>query len=273
MLEILGVAWDRLTPLTGDDLQKLEKEGFVARAESLLRQKTGAGGIFTLKYPPMAKFYSFWSRVFSGGGFDVRQILVIRHPLSVARSLVKRDGLDKEYACLLFLAHVLPVLPGLRPGFSVVADYDRLMGNPDSEIRRIARHLDLKVDDTILDEYCRDFLSQELRHTKFSLEDLAAQSSIDPLVGEVYRSLLDLASDRGNLSDAGLTDAFLGWNRQYGEKTPLLGLLERVSAERDRLTILRDNADKELAWRDASLSWRLTCPLRKAATCMKRILN
>lgn len=270
MLEVLGVAWNRLTPLTGKDLENLEKAGFTARAENLLRDKTEKGGVFTLKYPPMAKFYPFWSAVFAAGGFDVRPMLAIRHPLSVARSLVKRDGLDREYACLLFLAHVLPVLSGLRPAISVVSDYDQLMENPDSEVRRIGKHLGLEVDKGILDDYCRGFLSQELRHTKFSLEDLAAQQDLDPLVNEVYTHLLDFASDRKNLADEKTLPMFERWNSEYEAKVPLLGLIERVSADRDRLRILCDNAEKELSWRNASLSWRITRPLRGFRTMIAK---
>lgn len=270
MLEELGVAWNRLTPLTREDLLKLEKEGFITRADALLRSKIKQGGLFAFKYPPMAKFYPFWSLVLARGGFHFRQLLAIRHPLSVARSLAKRDGLDKEYACLLFLAHVLPVLPGLQPGVSVVADYDRLISNPEREVRRIASHLHLEVNDQALHEYCSDFVSPGLRHTSYSVEDLNSQHDIDPLVGEVYRSLLDFAVDQRNLAEESAPKLFAQWNDGYEARVPLLGLIERVSAARDRQNILLRNAENELAWRDASLSWRLTNPLRSVATYLNQ---
>lgn len=107
------------------------------------------------------------------------------------------------------------------------------MESPDREIRRIARHLHLEVDDRLLDEYCRDFLSQELRNTKFSLEDTASQKSIDPLVGEVYRNLLDLACDQRCLSNKEVSAMFCQWNQAYETKTALLGLVGRLLVDHD----------------------------------------
>jgi hypothetical protein len=272
MLAALGVAWNRLTPLSTADIGKLENLGFGAKADDLLRAKT-RGGMRALKYPPMAKFFPFWARALSRGCYDVRYLLAIRHPLSVAKSLAKRDRLVREYSCLMLLGHVLPALPHLRAGSSVVTDYDRLMDNPESEIRRIAERLHLQVDAAEMKEFLENFLTPQLRHSSHSLEDLEADRGIDPLVAEVYRGLLDLAADRRELADPHVAEMFARWNSDFAARSPLLGLIERTMAEHDRLAILLDNAKKDLAWRDASLSWRLTCPLRKAATCMKRILN
>ena len=86
MLEALGVAWNRLTPLTSEDVTKLEALGFGEKADGLLRSKTQGGELHAFKYPPMAKFFPFWARALSRGGYDVRCLLAIRHPLSVARS-------------------------------------------------------------------------------------------------------------------------------------------------------------------------------------------
>lgn len=266
MLEVLGVAWNRLTPLTVEDISKLEAHGFGEKADSLLRAKTREGGLHAFKYPPMAKFFPFWARAFSRGGYDVRHLLAIRHPLSVARSLARRDRLGREYSCLMLLAHVLPVLDHLQPGVSVVSDYDRLMEDPAREISRIAERLQLQVDPHEMDDYLKNFLTPQLRHSNFSLEDLDSDRGLDPLVPEVYRNLLDLAADRRDLADADVAGMFSRWIEEFDAKTPLLGLIERTAAERDRLAILLDNADKELAWRDASLSWRLTRPLREFRT-------
>jgi hypothetical protein len=271
MLAALGVAWTRLTPLSIADIENLENLGFGAKADDLLRAKTRGGALRAFKYPPMAKFFPFWARALSRGGYDVRYLLAIRHPLSVAQSLAKRDRLGREYSCLMLLGHVLPALPHLRAGSSVVTDYDRLMENPRREISRMAGHLGLPVDEREMDDYRQNFLTPQLRHASFLPEDLAADRGIDPLVDEVYRGLLDIASDRRSLHDPEVAGMFARWNSDFAARIPLLGLIERTTAERDRLAILLDNAEKDLAWRDASLSWRLTRPLRSACTLASRL--
>lgn len=270
MLKALGVAWDRLTPLTPEETTKLEELGFAERADAFLRGKTEAGGVHAFKFPPMAKFHPFWSRVLARGGFNVRRLLAIRHPLSVAHSLSRRDGLDTEYACLLLLAHVLPVLPGLCAGCSVVSDYDRLLENPEREIRRVGRHLRLEVSADALDEFRGQFLSRELRHSSYSLSDLEDRIDLDPLVSDVYAGLMDFATDRRSLADEETPGIFSRWAEAYDAKVPLLGLIERLAAERNRLAVLRRGAEDELSWRDASLSWRLTKPLRAVRTMVAR---
>lgn len=270
MLAALGVQWNRLTPLSEADIAKLEALGCGERADALLRAKTRDGGLRAFKYPPMAKFFPFWVRAFSRGGYDVRYVLAIRHPLSVAQSLAKRDRLSPGYSCLMILGHVLPALADLRPGTSVITDYDRLMEDPQREITRIANHLGLPVDAQEMDDYVTNFLTPQLRHSNFSLEDLEADGDLDPLMAEVYRGLLEFATDRRRLDDPGVAEMFERWNREFAAKTPLLGLIERTTAERDRLAILLDNAEKDLAWRDASLSWRLTRPLRGACSLAAR---
>lgn len=271
MLEALGVAWNRLTPLTSDDITKLEARGFGDKADTLLKAKTNGGGLRAFKYPPMAKFFPFWSRAFSRGRYEVRYILAIRHPLSVAQSLGQRDRLGREYSCLMLLGHILPALAQVREGTSVVTDYDRLMENPEREIRRIGDRLGLPVDEREMEDYLKNFLTPKLRHSSFSLEDLESDRTLDPLVGEVYRKLLDIASDRLDTGGPDVGGMFERWSREFAVKTPLLSLIERTTLERDRLAILLDNAEKELAWRNGSLSWRLTRPLRAACTWATRV--
>lgn len=266
MLDALGVAWNRLTPLCPEDVAKLESLGFGRRADDLLRAKARGGGLRALKYPPMAKFFPFWSRAFDRGGYDIRCLLAIRHPLSVAKSLAKRDRLGREYSCLMFLGHVLPALEVLRSRSAVVTDYDRLMANPEGEVRRIADRLGLPVDEAEMAEFLGNFLAPQLRHSTHSLDDLESDRDLDPLVTEVYRNLLDLAADRRGADDVEAAEIFARWQQEFALRFPLLGLLERTEAERERLAILRDNAENELAWRDASLSWWLTQPLRDALT-------
>ena len=273
LFDALGMEWNRLSPVTDDEVAMLKQRGFIGKAECILREKLSGEGVFAVKYPRIPKVFPFWREVFASGGFDIRYLIPLRHPLSIARSLAKRDGMEKEYACLMWLAHVLPALPVPRADDSIVTDYDRLMEDPDREIARIAARFRLDVDPGEMADYRENFLTPQLRHTNYTFSDLEADTGLHPMVAEVYRELMEFASDRKNLGDPDSVEMFKRWNDDFNAMSPLLRHIERTTLERDRQTILLDNAVSELKWKNNSLSWKITEPLRAFRSLTKKSGN
>lgn len=112
LLSAVGHAWHSICPLKGIDVDRLCEQGYLKEAIRLLRKKSQPGQIFGFKDPRTAKLLSFWLRVFQVGGFEARYVIAVRHPLSVADSLAKRDGLAPERSYLLWITHVLTSLRG-----------------------------------------------------------------------------------------------------------------------------------------------------------------
>jgi O-antigen biosynthesis protein len=162
IFEALGMAWNRLTPVSPAEVRRLEALGFRGKAEQLLRTKMAGGGdIHAFKHPRMAKLFPFWKEVFATGDFEVICLLAVRNPLSVARSLTSRNGTGKTYSCLMWLSHVIPSLFVPDPSRAIVVDYDRLLTNPSVEIQRIATRFGFSVDAAELEEYQNDFLAAD----------------------------------------------------------------------------------------------------------------
>ena len=107
MLNAIGSDWDRLSAIGKDEVEALRKSGFFLRGAELLRAKMGARPRFGFKDPRVAKLLPFWKRVFAHCRYDASYVLSLRHPMSVARSLEKRDGFAAEKSYLLWLDHVL----------------------------------------------------------------------------------------------------------------------------------------------------------------------
>ncbi len=271
LFDALGMEWSRLSPVSDDEVAVLKQRGFIGKAERILREKLTGEGVFAVKYPRIPKVFPFWREVFASGGFDIRYLIPLRHPLSIARSLAKRDGMEKEYACLMWLAHVLPAVPVPRADDSIVTDYDRLMEDPEREIGRIGSRFGLDVDPREMADYCENFLAPQLRHTNYTLSDLESDAGLLPMVAEVYRELLEFASDRKNLGDPDSVAMFSRWNEDFNAMTPLLSLIERTTFERDHQAIQLDNAVSELGWRNSSISWKITEPLRAICTWAKKL--
>jgi hypothetical protein len=165
MLKSIGSDWNHVAPLSASDLVLLRSSGYLLRAVELLRLKMDSVAVFGLKNPRLAKLFPFWKEIFAHCALDVRYVLAIRHPLSVARSLARRDGLESEQSHLLWLGHMIGSLSGTDGNPPVVVDYDRLIQFPDKEITRLANALDLPVDAAELYQYGTEFITPDLRHT------------------------------------------------------------------------------------------------------------
>jgi len=232
ILNAIGSDWRYVAAIEPGDVEILRKQGYFLRAVELLRQKVGKLSIFGFKDPRVAKLLPFWKDVFSHCQLDVSCVLTVRHPLSVARSLAKRDDIEAAQSHLLWLGHVIASLTGSAGNKRVLVDYDCLMQSPEHELNRIARHLDLEIDPAELQSYKAEFLDQGLRHTVYDLNDLSLDDVCPPIVREVYTDLLDVASEKTKLDGLELQNKLVGWSDEFKRlRSPLL-LVDKLLAQK-----------------------------------------
>ena len=187
-VEMLGAIesdWAHVGLIDSSDVEILHKQGYFLRAVELLREKVSRSPIFAFKDPRVAKLLPFWKDVFAQCSFDVDYVLALRNPLSVVKSLSKRDGFDAEHSYLLWLGHVIASLIYSAGKKRVFVDYDRLMQSPDRELCRIAKHLELEIDSIELQNYKTEFLDEKLRHTIYHFNDLLLDNACPPIVHEI----------------------------------------------------------------------------------------
>jgi len=270
-LRALGSEWHYLADPGPACVDLLRRDGHFLRAVELLRQKVAGVPVFGFKDPRVAKLLPFWRQVFDHCHFEVSYVLAVRHPLSVVRSLAKRDGLDAEKSYLLWLGHVIRSLADSAGARRVLVDYDLLMGHPEVELARVAKHLDLSIDAAELHDFRTGFLDAGLRHTRYQRQDLSLDSACPPLVREVYAALLQVASGRADIDGPDLQRAIPVWTTEFERMQTCLTLVDRLDtrvtaavqalAERDaqieRLRQATAEALADLAERDAQIA-RLT---------------
>ncbi|MFA5924755.1 MAG: rhamnan synthesis F family protein [Methylococcaceae bacterium] len=232
MLNAIDSDWYHLAAIGSIDVEILRKEGYFLRAAELLRQKVGSAPIFGFKDPRVAKLLPFWKEVFSHCQFDVSYVMAMRHPLSVVKSLAKRDGIEAGQSYLLWLVHVITSLTSSAGDKRVFVDYDRLMQSPDYELNRIAKHLNLKIDLTELQNYKAEFLDQGLRHTVYELNDLLLDDTCPPIVCEVYASLLDVASKKTKVDEVELQSKLVRWLDEVERLRSSLLLVDKLMAQK-----------------------------------------
>ncbi|MCX5871527.1 MAG: glycosyltransferase [Deltaproteobacteria bacterium] len=240
MLDALNVNWHHLAPIDVGDVEVLRQKGYFLRAVELLRQKVGNVPNFGFKDPRVAKLLPFWKEVFRHCQFDVSYVVVIRHPLSVAKSLAKRNGFDAEKSYLLWLGHVITSISDTAGDKRVLVDYDCLMQLPERELSRVAKGLDLVIDPTKLQSYQSEFLDQKLRHTVYNLNDLLLQDSCPPLARDIYTVLKDVAVDKISIDDPVLQGQINQWVSEFERFNSLLTLADRLYSQKAAAIAERD---------------------------------
>lgn len=197
LMAALGRRWDSLAPIDPPDLERDAVASFRQRAVGLLRDRV-KDRPFGLKDPRISKLLPFWKSVFSQAGLEPCYVIAVRNPLGIVHSLKNRDGFDAEKSYHLWLEHILPMLSETAEAKRVVVDFDELLAVPAAQLKRIADALDLPFleQSPAVREYIEEFLDDDLRHTRFGLEDLRRDPAASPDVIATYELMSKLARDQ-----------------------------------------------------------------------------
>jgi hypothetical protein len=254
MLNSVGLTWDNPILAIFDENTREVLSEFLPIAENIMRRRLGAADLFGLKDPLIARLLPFWNEAFRKIGADVSYIIACRNPLSVARSMQKRDNFDIVKGCYIWLAGMISALI-YSEGFNrIVVDYDEVMKDPAKQLERAANFLNLEFnpESSEFKEYRDDFLSSSLRHTSFGMDDLAASADVPPKITELYVLLRRLAIDEIEI-DA--VEAAAKINKIYSWMTELRSTLLYMQAQFDALLYLK----KEAKEKDAKITESADC--------------
>jgi len=228
MLKAIGSDWHRLAPITPEDVSELRDKGFLISALDLLRQKTAGQTIFGFKDPRVAKLLPFWEQIFHAGGFKVSYLLVVRNPLSVAYSLKKREGFHHERTYALWIEHVISSLAISARNTRVLIDFDLFVRAPEQQLTRIATALELKVNAAAMNDYLARFLDENLRHYKFSMDELLADEACTPLLRQMYTTLFEYAAEGRPIDTPIFYDITSRWAAEFSHIQQTFGWIDRI---------------------------------------------
>ena len=246
ILQVLGSDWHCLSPIEQSDVELLHQQGYFLRAVDLLRQKTTHASIFGLKDPRVAKLLPFWQSVFVYCSFDISYVLAIRNPLSVVKSLEKRADFSNTKSYLLWLGHILTSLEHTKLHRRVLIDYDQFLDAPESSLEYIAKQFFLHVNTQALEEYQLEFLDKSLRHTVYTVDDLALDQACPPLVQETYAALSKIAQDNNKLSQTEFQENSQIWIYEFERFKSSLKWMDQLSTELNRVRQIAEIRQAEL---------------------------
>jgi len=190
VLDALGTEWDGLELLPDAAFESPAVLALRSDAVSLLRLRLRDHPVYGFKNPRTARLLRFWQPVFEQLGADVRWVCVLRHPLSVARSLAARDGFDAAKSLLLWLSHAVESALAAGDGPVACLDYDALLDSPGPVLERVSESLGLgPLDADALRTFEQDLLDPALAHSSFVPGDLAVDPNVTLLVRSTYELL------------------------------------------------------------------------------------
>jgi hypothetical protein len=199
LLAVFGLKWEEVALIDAARWDAPGVEALRTEAVAYLRSQFVSHSLWGFKDPRTIRLLPFWRSVLRSLEVDESYLLVIRNPRSVAKSLIRRHGMDAVTAHLLWLVYVVPNLSMIANRPFIVADYDLVMANPRQELERIGKGLKIPLTDTGragIDQFVSDFLDPNLRHSFFNVSDFELDLNLPPLTREAYLWLRSLATDQ-----------------------------------------------------------------------------
>ncbi len=252
--------------LRADSVRLIEDSAFdnprtrilVEQMEQAIRRYFGAPSVWAFKYAGTGRLLPIWFDLLASMNIEPAFVFAYRNPLSVARSRARLDLARgrPEQNNLEWLANVVPCFNRLQGQPVVVVDYDRLLDDPDRELRRIAGGLDLTITPQIEDRiqnFSETFLRADWRHTRYDDADLEKDTSLHPLVRRSALLLSRLARDQARLDDPTVWDEWRSIDELHREQLPVLKLVDQLNADNRRGRWWDLRRPLKLAWNKVPL--------------------
>jgi hypothetical protein len=199
LLAALGLQWQDVAMIEDTRWHEPEVEALLDEAVEYLKSQFVSHPLWAFKDPRTIRLLPFWHSALRRLEVEERYLVVIRNPRSVALSLLERNGMDEITAHYLWLVYMAPYLSEIADRPFIVSDYDIVMADPSHQLERIARGLNIPFDDTnkaCIEQFARDFLDPNLRHSYFKETDFDTNPKLRPLTREAYLWLRSMATDR-----------------------------------------------------------------------------
>ena len=232
----LGLRADSVRGLSDADWASVELTDLRSQMRDAIEREFAGHPVWAFKYAGTGRLLPFWLDLLPDMNIQPAFAFAYRNPLSIARSrarLNRRRG-RQMHNNLEWLANVVPYFDRLQAYPSVVVDYDRLVVQPQHELRRVAQQLDLPArpgTDEKIEKFAHTFVRPEWRHTAFTDEDLMSDPATHPLVRRAALQLSRLARDEFTTADPVLWEAWGDIYQEWLDLAPMLNLIDELQTE------------------------------------------
>ena len=186
LLEHFAGAWDLVPELPEKWFDLAELQPLFEQAQNIIQQFSGHD-FWGWKDPRNSITWPFWQKLLP----EARFILMVRHPLEVARSLHKRNFFSLANGLHLWKKYNAHWVTAGATGQFLVVHYEALLSRPVAEIERIARWLEMTFSEEML-KTVSSVVKNDLRHQR-STQIVFNQKDRFSEVWSMYRQLCQMA--------------------------------------------------------------------------------
>lgn len=268
LLHHLNRRWYTFLPLSDKWQASKHIQPFKKELIELIKENFNGHALWTWKDPRNSIILPIWKDVLSELSIGLAAILIIRNPLSVAKSLEQRNGFSKGKSLRIWFNYNISALKSILDVPSILVDYDKLMMDWEQEMKRCSQVLNLPwpEKENALKEEIGAFISPDLCHYSSSKDDLISSGAPEQVIN-LY-NLLNKYSGLASWNNANSRDEveilfkdFSSYANFFNEDEVLVYKLSRELTECHRLLKEKNNklqsATNQLQSIINSKSWRI----------------
>lgn len=223
----LGIRGHSVRLLTDAEFETSQMAAVQVRAIRTLGLRFGDTPLWGYKYSRTLRTMPFWDGIHEALDLDVRYVIALRNPLSVARSRgqINPQRGRQVWSDMEWLVNVVPYFHRTAGHRRAVVDFDRLMREPEKQLARVARDLDLplgQAEQAGIHEYATRFLKKDKPKTRFTREDLLADPNANRWTAEGYSLLDEVAADELTLDSPEFIERWAAVEQAVADLGPFL---------------------------------------------------
>jgi len=250
ILASAGSEWDDWMEFNPQWYDSPAFDGFLKRAQDVLRDDYGTSPFFVLKDPRNCRLARFWFAVLEKAEVEPLVAIPLRNPLEVVQSLGRRNDTHPDMAMLAWLRHVLDAEHGSRGRRRVFTYYDELLDNWAGVADKVQRGLGITWPrfSKRAGREIEEFLDPADRHHVQSPQSVQSSPMLSTWVRDANAIFLKWAENGEDVTDHAMLDGILA---QFNAAGPAFaGLSHDVMKQRvenRELHTLLQARDGELA--------------------------
>ncbi|OYX67581.1 MAG: hypothetical protein B7Y81_19015 [Caulobacter sp. 32-67-35] len=129
ILEAVDSRWDNVFAVKDNERAWAARSRFLSKAQDFLTHNFGDQDLLVMKDPRSSILASFWRQALEEIAVDPVYVIMVRHPLEVAESLLARNGSPREKSLLLWTSYMLAIERDTRDAPRVFVTYSDMLND------------------------------------------------------------------------------------------------------------------------------------------------
>jgi len=190
VLSHFNAAWYDIKSLPETWWQKDEVAPFKLNIKTILERNYNDFHLAVIKDPRLCILFPLWLDVIEDL-YSPLCIFVLRHPVEVAKSLEKRDGIDRGYSYYLWMRYVLASEYHTRRLRRTAVTFDQILSDAYGISKKISNALDIKWPKSFNDNRhnVTQDISTDLKHHSSEREALKTDSVLIEMAVDIFQKM------------------------------------------------------------------------------------